>query len=150
MPIYGYQCAACGHKKDVLQKLADPPLTECPVCNAASFSRQVSAPAFQLKGTGWYVTDFRDGNQGKKGKADEGKADEGKAEVVENGGDKAKPGSDAGKGDDARPAPATAKPAGDSPASPSVAGGKAAKSDSTAGKPVASVSGASPGTGASG
>ncbi len=73
MPIYGYRCAACGHQKDVLQKMSDSPLTECPVCGEASFSKEVSAPAFQLKGTGWYVTDFRDNN--KDGKSESKSAD---------------------------------------------------------------------------
>lgn len=65
MPIYAYRCAACGHAKDVLQKLSDAPLTDCPACGAARFEKQVTAAGFQLKGSGWYVTDFRDG-QGKK------------------------------------------------------------------------------------
>jgi putative FmdB family regulatory protein len=64
MPIYAYRCAACGFRKDVLQKMSDPALTTCPTCGAESFAKQLSAPAFQLKGTGWYVTDFRD--NGKK------------------------------------------------------------------------------------
>jgi putative FmdB family regulatory protein len=59
MPIYAYKCASCGHAKDVLQKLSDAPLTDCPACGAASFSKQVTAAGFQLKGSGWYVTDFR-------------------------------------------------------------------------------------------
>ena len=61
MPIYAYACASCGHAKDVLQKMSDPPLTECPACGAAAFGKQVTAAGFQLKGSGWYVTDFRDG-----------------------------------------------------------------------------------------
>ena len=60
MPIYAYRCDACGFQKDVLQKLSEPALTRCPSCEAESFVKQLSAPAFQLKGTGWYVTDFRD------------------------------------------------------------------------------------------
>jgi putative FmdB family regulatory protein len=68
MPIYAYRCAACGHAKDVLQKLSDAPLTDCPACGAPRFEKQVTAAGFQLKGSGWYVTDFRDG-QGKKGEA---------------------------------------------------------------------------------
>jgi putative FmdB family regulatory protein len=68
MPIYAYRCAACGHAKDVLQKLSDVPLTDCPACGAARFEKQVTAAGFQLKGSGWYVTDFRDG-QGKKAEA---------------------------------------------------------------------------------
>lgn len=62
MPIYAYRCSACGHAKDVLQKLSDAPLTTCPVCSAQSFSKQVTAAGFQLKGSGWYATDFRGGN----------------------------------------------------------------------------------------
>jgi len=61
MPIYAYKCASCGHAKDVLQKLSDEPLTVCPACGASSFSKQVTAAGFQLKGSGWYATDFRNG-----------------------------------------------------------------------------------------
>ena len=61
MPIYAYRCAACGHAKDVLQKLSDPLLTTCPVCGAEAFSKQVTAAGFQLKGSGWYATDFKGG-----------------------------------------------------------------------------------------
>ncbi|MBQ0131982.1 MAG: zinc ribbon domain-containing protein [Comamonas sp.] len=59
MPIYAYKCGACGHAKDVLQKMSDTPLTDCPACGAAAFSKQLTAPGFQLKGTGWYATDFK-------------------------------------------------------------------------------------------
>ena len=62
MPIYAYRCQACGFEKDVLQKLSDTPLTHCPSCGQASFAKQVTAAGFQLKGSGWYVTDFRGGN----------------------------------------------------------------------------------------
>lgn len=61
MPIYAYRCSACGHAKDVLQKLSDAPLTTCPSCGAETFGKQVTAAGFQLKGSGWYVTDFRGG-----------------------------------------------------------------------------------------
>lgn len=105
MPIYGYQCSQCGYQKDVLQKLADAPLTECPSCGAATFSRQVSAPAFQLKGTGWYVTDFRDG-----GKPAAGKTDEAAGTGKDDGAAAKDPGKDAGKS--AAPAPAPAAAAG--------------------------------------
>ncbi len=64
MPIYAYKCASCGHADDVLQKLADAPLTVCPKCGQASYSKQITAPQFQLKGSGWYVTDFRGGSSG--------------------------------------------------------------------------------------
>ena len=61
MPIYAYQCESCGHAKDVLQKISDAPLTDCPVCGASTFKKQLTAAGFQLKGSGWYVTDFRNG-----------------------------------------------------------------------------------------
>ena len=67
MPIYAYRCDSCGVRKDVLQKISDAPLAHCPDCGAESFHKELTAPAFQLKGSGWYVTDFRD--QGKKDKA---------------------------------------------------------------------------------
>jgi putative FmdB family regulatory protein len=63
MPIYAYKCSACGFAKDVLQKMSDAPLSECPACGASAFSKQVTAAGFQLKGSGWYVTDFRDGGK---------------------------------------------------------------------------------------
>jgi putative FmdB family regulatory protein len=65
MPIYAYRCQQCGHAKDVIQKFSDAPLTVCPACGADAFRKQLTAPAFQLKGGGWYVTDFRDSGKGK-------------------------------------------------------------------------------------
>ncbi len=62
MPIYAYKCESCGHAKDVLQKISDEPLSICPHCGAAAFRKQVTAAGFQLKGSGWYVTDFRGGS----------------------------------------------------------------------------------------
>ncbi len=62
MPIYAYKCESCGHSKDVLQKISDAPLTECPACGKASFAKQVTAAGFQLKGSGWYATDFKGGS----------------------------------------------------------------------------------------
>ena len=61
MPIYAYKCGSCGHAKDVLQKMSDAPLTACPACGAEAFSKQLTAPGFQLKGSGWYATDFKGG-----------------------------------------------------------------------------------------
>ena len=61
MPIYAYRCEECGFSKDVLQKISDPVLTVCPSCAKPSFKKQVTAAGFQLKGSGWYVTDFRGG-----------------------------------------------------------------------------------------
>jgi putative FmdB family regulatory protein len=62
MPIYAYKCDACGFAKDVLQKMSDSPLTDCPQCGAAAFKKQVTAAGFQLKGSGWYATDFKGGS----------------------------------------------------------------------------------------
>jgi putative FmdB family regulatory protein len=85
MPIYAYRCEACGHAKDVLQKISDPLLSTCPACGAASFRKQLTAAGFQLKGSGWYATDFRNGN--------------------------AKPAAPAGSGDTAKSGESTATPA---------------------------------------
>lgn len=60
MPIYAYRCEKCSFTKDVLQKMSDDVLTICPACNEAHFTKQITAAGFQLKGSGWYVTDFRD------------------------------------------------------------------------------------------
>lgn len=62
MPIYAYKCGACGHDHDALQKMSDAPLTDCPACGQPALAKQVTAAGFQLKGSGWYVTDFRGGN----------------------------------------------------------------------------------------
>ena len=69
MPIYAYRCAACGHSRDVLQKISDPVLSTCPACGADQFQKQVTAAGFQLKGSGWYVTDFRNGGGAASGAA---------------------------------------------------------------------------------
>jgi putative FmdB family regulatory protein len=62
MPIYAYKCESCGFAKDVLQKISDSLLTECPACGKSSFSKQLTAAGFQLKGSGWYATDFKGGS----------------------------------------------------------------------------------------
>ena len=62
MPIYEYRCDACGFQKEHLQKLSDPQLTTCPECGQESYSKQLSAAGFQLKGSGWYATDFKGGS----------------------------------------------------------------------------------------
>lgn len=64
MPIYAYKCESCGHAKDVLQKMADAPLSDCPACGQPSFKKQLTAAGFQLKGNGWYATDFKGGSGG--------------------------------------------------------------------------------------
>lgn len=61
MPIYEYQCTSCGHQLESLQKLSDPPLTDCPECNKPSLQKQISAAGFRLSGGGWYETDFKSG-----------------------------------------------------------------------------------------
>ena len=129
MPIYAYRCTTCGHAKDVLQKMSDPLLTVCPACGAATFAKQVTAAGFQLKGSGWYVTDFRNGDKSTgKPAAGDAAADGAKGE-----GETAKP--DAAKPDVAAPAPAAsasksgdaapaAAPAPAAPAPPPASGSK--------------------------
>ncbi|HQQ63895.1 MAG TPA: zinc ribbon domain-containing protein [Pseudomonadales bacterium] len=63
MPIYEYQCAACGHQLEAIQKFSAAPLTDCPACNKAELKKQISAPAFRLNGAGWYETDFKTGKK---------------------------------------------------------------------------------------
>ena len=75
MPIYAYRCEECGHAEDVLQKISDPQLTDCPTCGKSSFKKQLTAAGFQLKGTGWYVTDFRGGSAPSTGVASTQKTD---------------------------------------------------------------------------
>jgi len=114
MPIYAYKCSACGHAKDVLQKISDAPLSVCPECGQSTFSKQVTAAGFQLKGSGWYVTDFR-GNG--------------------NGGGSAASTSASASGDGAAPAAApaaTPAPAAPAPAAGSPAAGTPAAGSSTA------------------
>ncbi|MBU1359827.1 MAG: zinc ribbon domain-containing protein [Gammaproteobacteria bacterium] len=108
MPIYAYKCGACGFAKDVLQKMSDAPLSVCPSCGASAFSKQLTAAGFQLKGSGWYVTDFRDGKDSKASKgADKAESGEGKsAETAAPAAD-----SGAGKSADTAAAPAASKPA---------------------------------------
>jgi len=71
MPIYAYRCSSCGHAQDVLQKMSDPLLTQCPACGAEAYTKQVTAAGFQLKGSGWYVTDFRNNGGAPAKKADD-------------------------------------------------------------------------------
>jgi putative FmdB family regulatory protein len=63
MPIYEYQCGACEHELEALQKMSDEPLTDCPSCNEPKLSKKISAAGFRLKGSGWYETDFKTGNK---------------------------------------------------------------------------------------
>jgi putative FmdB family regulatory protein len=118
MPIYAYRCASCGHAQDVLQKISDDVLTVCPACGAASYVKQVTAAGFQLKGSGWYVTDFRGGNTGAKEAAKEGAADAAKDATPVATADGAKADAPAGGKADAAPAATAeaAKPAAAAPA----------------------------------
>jgi len=72
VPIYAYKCSACNHEQDVLQKMSDPVLTVCPECSQETYVKQVTAAGFQLKGSGWYVTDFRNNGASGKPAASEG------------------------------------------------------------------------------
>lgn len=112
MPIYAYKCSACGFAKDALQKMSDAPLTVCPACGASAFEKQVTAAGFQLKGSGWYVTDFRDGG-GKK-------AEPATAAAAAKNGDAAAAPATTAEASSPAPAPAPA---------PSPAPAAAAKSD---------------------
>ena len=106
MPIYAYRCSACGHAKDVLQKLSDPVLSVCPACGAAAFAKQVTAAGFQLKGSGWYATDFKGGGAKPAEAEADAKAD-GKSDGKDSGKDTVKSGTLA----DGKPAtPAESKP----------------------------------------
>lgn len=78
MPIYEYECTACGHQLEVLQKVSDSPLRECPACGEPALKKLLSLSAFRLKGTGWYETDFKDSGKPKKSdKKGDGGADGG-------------------------------------------------------------------------
>jgi putative FmdB family regulatory protein len=66
MPIYEYRCSACGHELEALQKITESPLVSCPSCRADALTKLVSAAGFQLKGSGWYATDFRNGSKPSK------------------------------------------------------------------------------------
>jgi len=81
MPIYAYKCESCGHAKDVLQKMSDAPLTDCPACGAPAFKKQLTAAGFQLKGSGWYATDFKGGTTGAPAGDKAGGAAESKSET---------------------------------------------------------------------
>lgn len=115
MPIYAYRCAACGHAQDVLQKMSDPVLTVCPACGASAYEKQVTAAGFQLKGSGWYVTDFRDGNKAAAKKDD--KAADKPAETAASD----KPAEKAPEA--AKPAEAAAAPAAPAAPAPTPASG---------------------------
>jgi len=128
MPIYAYRCTNCGHAQDVLRKISDPPLNVCPACGAATFVKQVTAAGFQLKGSGWYVTDFRgDKKVAKSGDGDSAPASEAKPA---EGGSAPANGNETAKGDAAKSEPAAAAPA---PAAPGPAPAPASTTPSKGG-----------------
>jgi len=84
MPIYAYRCSECGFQEDFLQKISDPVLTDCPQCGKPTLNKQLTAAGFQLKGSGWYATDFKGGNSSPAGKTSAGNSDDaGKSATVE-------------------------------------------------------------------
>ena len=113
MPIYAYKCESCGFSKDLLQRMSDPPLSDCPSCGASSFKKQVTAAGFQLKGSGWYATDFKGSGAPALAKPE---ADSGSAEAKRPADGEAKPAEPASK-----PVETAAKPV----AAPPVASGGA-------------------------
>ena len=78
MPIYEYRCEACGFQKEFLQRISDAPLKDCPECSKASLAKMVTAAGFQLKGSGWYATDFK--NKGGTKPTESAKKEEAKSE----------------------------------------------------------------------
>jgi putative FmdB family regulatory protein len=117
MPIYAYRCTTCGHAQDVLRKISDPPLNVCPACGASTFVKQVTAAGFQLKGSGWYVTDFRGDKKSAK-PADGDAAAPADAKPAEGGAAKDAPAADAKKSEPAAPSAAPAPAAAPAVAAP--------------------------------
>jgi len=100
MPIYEYRCASCGFEKDFLQKVSDPVLTDCPECGKATFEKQLTAAGFQLKGNGWYATDFK--NNGAKPTAEKSKKSAAESSTEDSG--KSASGSEKSSTDKEKPA----------------------------------------------
>ena len=113
MPIYEYRCSACGFEKDALQKMSDAPLVDCPQCGKPSLVKLVSAAGFQLKGSGWYATDFK-GSGSAKPAAKTGAAASADAAAKSGGDAAAKSGeTSAGKSETPAAKPVTPSGAGD-------------------------------------
>jgi putative FmdB family regulatory protein len=119
MPIYEYQCTACGHHHEALQKVGDAPLVDCPACGASALKKKVSAAAFRLKGGGWYETDFKSGNKknlaGDDGAPKKEAGDAGKGDTSAKSGD-AGSGKSSGDGGGKDSKSAAGKKSGDSSA----------------------------------
>ncbi|HEX4596745.1 MAG TPA: FmdB family zinc ribbon protein [Burkholderiaceae bacterium] len=96
MPIYAYKCSSCGFAQDVLQKVSDAPLTQCPQCETGTFAKQLTAAGFQLRGSGWYATDFKNGSSKNNGAGESKAADSAPKESTSNGGAKKESTSDGG------------------------------------------------------
>jgi putative FmdB family regulatory protein len=143
MPIYEYRCSACGYQNDYLQKLAEPPLTDCPECGKSTFSKQVTAAGFQLKGTGWYATDFKNNGTSKPGAKKDGEGSK-----VGAGDSKAGEGSKTGEGGGKASEASKAGEGGSKASEGSKAGEAGSKSSSDSGGSIsgaaASGAGASP------
>lgn len=98
MPIYEYRCSSCGTQKEYLQKVSDPVLATCPACGKETFSKMLTAAGFQLKGSGWYVTDFR--NNGAKPDASKDQSDKtDKTDKIDKSADKSSDGAADKSGD---------------------------------------------------
>ena len=108
MPIYAYKCESCGFSKDVLQKMSDAPLSDCPSCGGSTFKKQLTAAGFQLKGSGWYATDFKGGSTAAPASTPGGEGGGAGGGGGGGGGDSAKPADSGGKTETAAAAPATA------------------------------------------
>ncbi len=128
MPIYEYRCVGCGHELEAMQKISEAPLTDCPACQASQLKKKISPVAFRLKGSGWYETDFKSGQQKNVAAAEDGggKQDNGDAKDKASG-DAAKPAGN-GKGDQAKDGKESAK------------GGEGAKAAATGDAPKAKPS----------
>jgi len=128
MPIYAYRCERCGHAKDVLRKVSDPVLTVCPACGEPTFRKQVTAAGFQLKGSGWYVTDFRgdkpSGKPAEAGADADAKPADAKSADAKNGDAAGKANGPADGGKASKPEASAAPPPAAAPAAaPPMSGG---------------------------
>jgi putative FmdB family regulatory protein len=132
MPIYAYACGACGFKKDVLQKLSDAPLTDCPSCGQPQFSKQLTAPGFVLKGSGWYVTDFREGQK---------KPSDAAAGAADASGSESKPAADAPAAEAATSSAGSTGSTGSSSRNSNASPAAAAATPSAASAPVTPAAG---------
>jgi putative FmdB family regulatory protein len=142
MPFYEYQCKQCGHQLEAMQKVNDTPLKKCPECGKPALQRLMSAPVFRLKGSGWYETDFKSDDEGKRNLAEKPEETVKPAEVKDDKKDAGKEAASATAGEKpAAPAAAATAPAADkpakTPAKSAAAKPAAAKKSSRRGVPAA-------------